>query len=203
MKQTVTAALALVAAAGLAGAAAAQTMAPQSSVQSDTAQPSVSAPATPAQDTQGAARSFSYQPETAPAAPQASTAGAAPQANMQPSGGDFWSRNISQQEVQQAQEQLKAQGYNGPTDGLMGTSTQRAIARYQRQNGLRESATLDEATLARLTNTTAGVGSSAPANPEANVAPPTAGSNSYRAVPNTAGEQNPYEPSPAAKPMYR
>src|SRR5262249_6425775 len=145
--------------------------------------------------------------------PQASTQMSAPQPNMQ-AGGDFWSRNISQQEVQQAQEQLKAKGlYNGPTDGIMGTSTKRAIARFQRQNGMRVSATLDESTLSRLGSTTSGVGASTPASPEATAAPPTAGgtygapaSNApmYQSgAPSNSGDQNPYNPSAAARPTYR
>jgi peptidoglycan hydrolase-like protein with peptidoglycan-binding domain len=212
MKHTVTAALALAAVAGLAGAATAQTMAPQGTMQSTQTQPNMSAPVTPAERVQGTttAPSYSYQPQTTAPAPQASAQTTEPQQ----AGGDFWSRNISQQEVQQAQEQLKAAGlYNGPADGIMGTRTKRAIARFQRQNGMRVNGTLDESTLARLANTTSGVGASSPTNPEATTAPPSAGASSYgtpttnapvyQNAPNSYGGQNPYQPSPAARPMYR
>jgi peptidoglycan hydrolase-like protein with peptidoglycan-binding domain len=93
---------------------------------------------------------------------------AAPQASMQqPASGDsFWSRRISQDDVRQTQQQLKAQGlYNGPADGLVGPEMQRALARYQQQNGLRQTGTLDEQTSARLSsNTGPAVGASTPAS---------------------------------------
>src|SRR5207248_3644388 len=94
-------------------------------------------------------------PGAAPANPAMAPRAAAPasQASMQGSAGtnNFWSRNISQDEVRQAQQQLKAQGlYNGPIDGMAGPEMHRALARYQQQNGLRQTATLDEPTMGRL-----------------------------------------------------
>ncbi|HYU11469.1 MAG TPA: peptidoglycan-binding domain-containing protein, partial [Stellaceae bacterium] len=51
----------------------------------------------------------------------------------------------------QAQQQLAAQGlYRGPVDGLAGPEMQRALARFQQQNGLRRTATLDPDTMNRL-----------------------------------------------------
>ena len=144
MKHSLTAMLAIVSAAGLAGIAQAQTTsqpaaappgaettAPNTQLQSNTA------PATPS----------AAQPTTATAAPKT-----APQANMQQSSGnDFWSRNLSQDEVRQAQQQLAAQGlYRGPVDGLAGPDMQRALIRFQQQNGLRRTATLDQETMNRL-----------------------------------------------------
>ena len=144
MKHSLTAILAIVSAAGLAGIAQAQTTsqpaaappgaettAPNTQLQSNTA------PATPS----------AAQPTTATAAPKT-----APQANMQQSSGnDFWSRNLSQDEVRQAQQQLAAQGlYRGPVDGLAGAEMQRALIRFQQQNGLRRTATLDQETMNRL-----------------------------------------------------
>jgi peptidoglycan hydrolase-like protein with peptidoglycan-binding domain len=156
MKHSLTAVLAIVSAAGLAGIAQAQT----------TAQPS----ATPAPGVETAAPSTQSQSSTAPASPSAAqptTAATAPkavpQANIQQSSAnDFWSRNLSQDEVRQAQQQLTAQGlYRGPVDGLGGPEMQRALTRFQQQNGLRRTATLDPDTMNRL------MASNAPAAPPA------------------------------------
>src|SRR5207244_4437987 len=98
---------------------------------------------------------------------------------------NFWSRNISQDEVRQAQQQLKAQGlYNGPIDGMAGPEMQRALARYQQQNGLRQTATLDEQTMGRL-----GGGMSPAA---AVTAPPTGSSPMVGATAPPAGAAAPF-----------
>jgi peptidoglycan hydrolase-like protein with peptidoglycan-binding domain len=72
--------------------------------------------------------------------------------------------------VKQAQERLKAEGfYKGRIDGILGPRTRRAIALFQRKNGLRQTATLDRATRDRLTGSRAvGVGSSMPNRPGTN-----------------------------------
>jgi peptidoglycan hydrolase-like protein with peptidoglycan-binding domain len=66
--------------------------------------------------------------------------------------------------VKEAQERLKAEGlYKGRIDGILGPQTRYAIALFQRQNGLRQTATLDRATRDRLTgNRAVGIGSSTP-----------------------------------------
>jgi len=79
----------------------------------------------------------------------------------------------SADQVKQAQLQLQAAGlYNGPTDGMMDPDTRAGLARFQQQNGLRATQTLDQQTLARLNanQATTGFGSSAPSS---NQAPPT------------------------------
>jgi putative peptidoglycan binding protein len=83
----------------------------------------------------------------------------------------------SPDQVKGAQEQLKSAGlYNGPTDGMMDPDTRAALARYQQQNGLRATQTLDQRTLARLNSgQTSGVGSSAPSGNQGASAPPSAG----------------------------
>jgi len=54
-------------------------------------------------------------------------------------------------DVASAQERLSRQGYyRGEIDGVLGPSTQRAIARYQRDTGLRETGTLTSETLRSL-----------------------------------------------------
>src|SRR5205807_6052557 len=155
MKHSLTAILAIVSAAGLAGIAQAQT-----TTQPAAAPPGAetTAPNTQLQSNTAPATPSAAQPTTATAAPKT-----APQANMQQSSGnDFWSRNLSQDEVRQAQQQLAAQGlYRGPVDGLAGAEMQRALIRFQQQNGLRRTATLDRDTMSLLAN-------NAPANAPAN-----------------------------------
>lgn len=171
MKHSLTAVLAIVSAAGLAGIAQAQTTttppaaAPAPGVATtapSTQDQSSTAPASP-----NAAKSTpsASQPTTAATAPRA-----APQADMQQSSAnDFWSRNLSQDEVRQAQQQFAAQGlYRGPVDGLAGPEMQRALARFQQQNGLRRTATLDPDTMNRL------MASNTPA-PRAGANPPPTG----------------------------
>ena len=137
MKRTLTAVIGLAATAGFAGMVQAQTT-------STTTTPSSTAPS-----------SYSSAPSAASTAPAnpSMTSHPAPQASMQQpaSGNSFWSRNLSEDEVRQAQQQLQAQGlYKGPIDGKVGSEMHRALARYQQQNGLRQTGTLDEQTVARI-----------------------------------------------------
>jgi len=137
MKRTLTAVIALAATAGFAGLVQAQTT-------SSATTPSSTAPS-----------SYSSAPSAASTAPAnpSMTSHPAPQASMQQpaSGNSFWSRNLSEDEVRQAQQQLQAQGlYKGPIDGKVGSEMHRALARYQQQNGLRQTGTLDEQTVARI-----------------------------------------------------
>ena len=159
MKRTLTAIIALATAAGLAGMAQAQTS--STTVPAGTAAPSVQT-TSPSATAPTASTAVPANPGMAPANPSM-TPGAASQASMQPAGGDsFWSRSISQDEVRQAQQQLQAQGlYRGPVDGKAGPEMQRALARFQQQNGLRRTATLDEQTMSRLGGTGPAMGSSA------------------------------------------
>src|ERR1051325_3806182 len=143
MKRTLTAVMALAAAAGFAGLVQAQTT-------STTTTPSATAPSTISTTAPSATA-----PSAASAAPAnpSMTSQAAPQASMQQpaNGNSFWSRNLSEDEVRQAQQQLQVQGlYKGPIDGKVGSEMHRALARYQRQNGLRQTGTLDEQTVARI-----------------------------------------------------
>jgi N-acetylmuramoyl-L-alanine amidase len=51
----------------------------------------------------------------------------------------------------QAQTELKQMGlYNGQVDGKMGKQTKQAISKFQKQNGLRQTAQLDRQTKDRL-----------------------------------------------------
>jgi Putative peptidoglycan binding domain len=93
-------------------------------------------------------------------------------------------QNFTPDQVKGAQEQLRSAGlYNGPTDGMMDPDTRAALARFQQQNGLRSTQTLDQQTLARLNSgQTTGFGSSAPSGNPGPSAPPSAGE-------NTTGQQ--------------
>ena len=84
-------------------------------------------------------------------------------------------QNLGPDQVKAAQEQLRSAGlYNGPADGMMDPDTRAALARFQQQNGLRSTQTLDQQTLARLNaGQTSGFGSSAPSV----ATPPSAGGN--------------------------
>jgi hypothetical protein len=66
--------------------------------------------------------------------------------------------------VERAQQALRRDGlYHGRIDGIEGPMTRRAIAQFQRRNGLRVTARLDRSTLASLTGRGAvGVGTSMP-----------------------------------------
>jgi peptidoglycan hydrolase-like protein with peptidoglycan-binding domain len=101
-------------------------------------------------------------------------------------------QKLTPDQVKGAQQQLQAAGlYNGPTDGMMDPDTRAALARFQQQNGLRRTETLDRQTLAHLNSgRTSGVGSSAP-GPSTTVvpsgnqgasAPPSAGGNAGQPI---------------------
>jgi peptidoglycan hydrolase-like protein with peptidoglycan-binding domain len=59
---------------------------------------------------------------------------------------------LTRDDVRQAQHQLKVKGlYDGQIDGVVGPQTAEALRRYQRDNGLPETAALDPSTAGRLT----------------------------------------------------
>jgi multidrug resistance efflux pump len=56
-----------------------------------------------------------------------------------------------QAQIQQAQQQLKSAGlYRGAIDGVMGPETQTALSQFQREEGLPQTAQLDQQTMSRL-----------------------------------------------------
>jgi peptidoglycan hydrolase-like protein with peptidoglycan-binding domain len=132
MYRTLTAAAALAAGLGMAGLAHAQT-------NTNTAPPSSPMTTSPSASQPG--MSGTQNPQTMTAPGQTS-----PQANAQMQG-----TQASRSEIQQAQQQLKSQGlYRGAADGVMGPETQTAVRAFQRQNGLPQTAQLDQQTLDRL-----------------------------------------------------
>lgn len=59
--------------------------------------------------------------------------------------------------IKQAQEQLKSAGFDpGPTDGIMGPQTQKALKDYQQSKGLKASGQLDQETRQALLSAGAG-----------------------------------------------
>ena len=154
MKFSPTATLALVLAAGLAGSAAAQTAANSGTTSTSpqtTAPMSAGSPTSPGQP--------GY------AEPQGTAAQAQPGISQMPSAyGQAQIPNNANEQVRSAQQQLHAAGlYNGPVDGVMDPDTRVAIARFQQQNGLQPTQSLDQPTLARLMSSPpTGIQSSAP-----------------------------------------
>lgn len=63
----------------------------------------------------------------------------------------FESQGMGRQDVQQAQEALKNQGYDpGPIDGMMGSQTRQAVRDFQSKNGLRQTGMLNAETKQKL-----------------------------------------------------
>lgn len=55
--------------------------------------------------------------------------------------------HMSRAEISDVQQKLQADSlYNGKIDGMLGPQTRRAIAQYQKQNGMRVTANLDQQT---------------------------------------------------------
>jgi peptidoglycan hydrolase-like protein with peptidoglycan-binding domain len=155
MKFSPTITLALALAAGMAGAAAAQTAQTPST---STAQPE----ATAAQAQQPAAQT--QQPATqaqqpaAQAQPNMQTGSTSPTMQQPAAGRAATSQaqgaapGVTADHVRYAQQQLSAMGlYKGPADGRMDPDTRAALANFQQQHGLRRTSDLDQQTYARLT----------------------------------------------------
>jgi hypothetical protein len=131
----------------LAGVAFAQgTTAPGATTPPQVQQPSTGMPST-------------GMPSTGMQAPAAPNTGSATSNYAAPNPGapnpaapsDEQSNNVTPDTVKQAQQQLKDQGlYNGAIDGQVGPATRAAIQRFQRRNGLKTTAMLDQETLQRL-----------------------------------------------------
>jgi peptidoglycan hydrolase-like protein with peptidoglycan-binding domain len=83
--------------------------------------------------------------------------------------------NPTQYDVRQAQQQLRNQGlYNGAIDGIIGPETRQALHQFQQQNGLNQTARLDQPTMDKLFgNAGAGQGSTLPQTPGSTSTPMT------------------------------
>ena len=157
MNRTLTAAVALTAALGMAGMAQAQmntspgapsnpTMSPNTGSGMTGAPAGTQNPAT--MGAPGAANTYS-SPST--------TGAQTPQASAQPGQMDQGGQPSSQAQIQQAQQQLKSQGlYRGAVDGVMGPETQTALSKFQHEQGLPQTAQLDQQTMSALMGPGAG-----------------------------------------------
>ena len=76
------------------------------------------------------------------------------------SGGSMSSSaagGASQDDIRQAQEALQDQGlYKGQIDGKWGPRTKQAVSQFQKKNGLKQTAQLDQQTLDDLQNNSSG-----------------------------------------------
>jgi len=172
MKSTPTVPLALAVAAGIAGTALAQT--PVTPGAASNSPQTLAAPATqpgpaaqPGISYSQAQPNYTQTDSNLPAGtgmPGTATMGTTTTGGRQSASGPANPQNSSADQVRTAQEQLQAAGlYAGPVDGMMDPDTRAAIARFQQQNGMQRSGTLDQATLDRLmANRISGSGSTTP-----------------------------------------
>jgi len=59
--------------------------------------------------------------------------------------------HVSRDEAKQAQQALKAENlYHGKIDGIVGPQTKQALAQFQKQEGLKQTSSLDQATMQAL-----------------------------------------------------
>jgi peptidoglycan hydrolase-like protein with peptidoglycan-binding domain len=76
------------------------------------------------------------------------------------SGGSMSSSaagGASEEDIRQAQEALQDQGlYHGQIDGKWGPQTKQAVSQFQKKNGLKQTAQLDQQTLDDLQNNASG-----------------------------------------------
>jgi peptidoglycan hydrolase-like protein with peptidoglycan-binding domain len=72
---------------------------------------------------------------------------------------------LANDDIRQAQQELQVQGfYDGPIDGALNEKTQAAVYKYQGENGLSVTGSLDQATVRSLRQDAGIAGSSTPPN---------------------------------------
>ena len=152
MKPTLTAAVALTAALSMAGLAHAQSNAGPSTSPSTLSPSTPSTTNNPPMTSQGATQN----PASMSTPGSVGRYGAQnPQANARSMNPGV--QQVSESQIQQAQQQLKSAGlYRGEIDGVMGPQTQTALSQFQRQQGLPETAQLDQRTMNRLMSNSGG-----------------------------------------------
>ena len=152
MNRTLTAAVALAAGLGIAGIAHAQTTTTTPSAQPmspSTSQP-MSGSASTMPNSPAATNPSSMNPSAA-TQPNAMNTPSAASSNSNSFQGGSKQASMSQSDIQQAQQQLKAQGlYRGAVDGILGPQTEQALSQFQQRNGLPQTADLDQQTMTRL-----------------------------------------------------
>jgi len=101
----------------------------------------------------------------APAANMSDTSGSNPPAAAGMPRSALTSADLANDDIRQAQQELRTQGlYDGPVDGALGEKTQAAVDKYQEENGLSVTGSLDQATMRSLRQDAGIAGSSAPPN---------------------------------------
>jgi hypothetical protein len=187
MNRTLTAAVALTAALGMAGLAHAQSStSPSASPSTMNPPPATTAPSTAPAGTQNPAMGTTGS-STGDYGTQA------PQANMNQTQTNQTQTNQAsmpapRSEVREAQQTLKSQGlYMGPIDGVMGPKTQTAVIAFQREHSLPETAQLDQQTLNALNSN----GSSSGSSPTSSSQP----SGAAGMTPGSSGSMNQGAPS--------
>jgi peptidoglycan hydrolase-like protein with peptidoglycan-binding domain len=96
-----------------------------------------------------------------------------------PEASHHWinAANLSKDDIRWAQVELHNMGlYNGSLDGMMGPETKRALAEFQKSNGLTRTATLDQQTADALIGDTGSVGQGSSLPPRSGGAGSTTGS---------------------------
>jgi peptidoglycan hydrolase-like protein with peptidoglycan-binding domain len=177
MNRTLTAAVALAAGLGMAGLAQAQMNG------TTPTNPSMGPSTTTSPGMTGTTSNQNPQTMSAPSA--TGSYSTQPQANSQPQmNANMQRASVSQEEIQQAQQQLKSQGlYRGAVDGKMGRGTETAIMAFQRKQGLPETAQLDQQTLSALS----GGGQQQPGSPSTQGMTPSYQGTQSPATQNPAG----------------
>lgn len=153
MNRTLTAAVALAAGLGMTGLAHAQGS--SSNPQTMPSSPSMSQPGTTSPSTGASTQSpgAMQNPSTSSGSGYGTESPQASSQTNQSQGG----MQVSQSQIQQAQQQLKAQGlYRGEVDGINGPQTARAVSQFQKAQGLPQTAQLDQQTMDRLMSASGG-----------------------------------------------
>jgi peptidoglycan hydrolase-like protein with peptidoglycan-binding domain len=102
-------------------------------------------------------------------------------------------KHMSRAEISDVQQKLQADNlYSGKIDGMLGPQTRRAIADYQKQNGLRVTANLDRQTRDSLLGT---MGTAAPPAPTTRMTPAPSQGGATMAAPNQGGTSSNPAPS--------
>ncbi len=99
-------------------------------------------------------------------------------------------KHMSRAEISGIQQKLQADNlYNGKIDGMLGPQTRRAIADYQKQNGLRVTANLDRQTRDSLLGT---MGTANPPAPATRMTPaPSSGRDKHAGPEPERSKQSP------------
>ena len=101
--------------------------------------------------------------------------------------------HMSRAEITDVQQKLQADNlYSGKIDGMLGPQTRRAIADYQKQNGLRVTANLDRQTRDSLLGA---MGTANPPAPATRMTPAPSQGGANMPAPNQGGTNNHPAPS--------